>query len=181
MQAPGASLPPPPSSKDAQGDSYLPRSLKRLLEVKAQAEGKRPRLQPSSTEPPGRERKRQRTADAQPEQQRPASEAKAPQQQQQPSKPLRDGRARYLKGKKTKLKQKQQRSQEWAQQTQAAPGDQPAFGEQVLAPLKVRRVLEHKVFVPAAADVLPALAGQSEGQEVGHRLTGSQELVTDRQ
>ena len=31
---PASSLPPPPSGKDAQGHSYLPRSLKRLLEAK---------------------------------------------------------------------------------------------------------------------------------------------------
>ena len=59
------------------------------------------------------------------------------QQQQPPVKLLRESRARYLKAKKAKKQQKQQRAAAWALQHAAAAVNQPAFGEQAEAPLKV--------------------------------------------
>ena len=56
-------------------------------------------------------------------------------------KKVREGRARYLKAKKDK--QKQKRSDEWAQQADPGIQDKPGFGEQTLAPPKVCPLQAH--------------------------------------
>ena len=50
---------------------------------------------------------------------------------------MREGRARYLKAKKEKEKQKKRRADEWVQQANPGFQDKPEFGEQILAPPKV--------------------------------------------
>ena len=161
VQAPGASLPPPPTAAAQNDVQYLPRSLKRLLEAKArpaglrrrrcslargspsarpeqeQVEAKRRRLTATPAALPADLQRSSRPAAGRPGAAPAAAPPKAvPEQQPPPSKPLREGRARYLKAKKSR---KQQRSKEWAQQQQQQEGstltDAPAFGEQVEAPL----------------------------------------------
>ena len=60
-------------------------------------------------------------------------------QAQSAKKALREGRARYLKAKKEKEKQKKRRADEWVQQANPGFQDKPEFGEQILAPPKVQQ------------------------------------------
>ncbi|KAK9798593.1 hypothetical protein WJX73_005819 [Symbiochloris irregularis] len=136
----GTVLPPPPNVSQKTEANYQPKSLQRLLQVKALAEG-RGKSAPSQATSPKIEvdsLKAQQSAPAapaRPSEEKGSSRTVSAQVPSKPSsqRPVRAKRKEHLKARKQRLKV-----------TKTQPDDleldpiQPAFGEQVLAPPQIK-------------------------------------------